>query len=129
MPIATYMKRNPVQAIEQGVTTVYAKLVVGATGAVTSDSGYGLTSIVRNGVGNYTITLDRKFKKLLAVVPTVIQATPQGLKMTLEADAIASAGTITLEWNTDAGTATELSSGTVVLFAITVGDTSLTGGV
>jgi hypothetical protein len=129
MPIATYLKRNPVQAIEQGVTTVYAKLVVGATGAVTSDSGYGLTSIVRNGVGNYTITLDRKFKKLLAVVPTVIQATPQGVKMTLEADAIASAGTITLEWNTDAGTATELSSGTVVLFAITVGDTSLTGGV
>jgi hypothetical protein len=129
MPIASYFKRNPVQVIEQGATTIYAKLTVGSTGAVSADTGYGLTSIVRNGTGNYTITLDRKFKKLLSVLPTVIQATPQGLKMTLESDDIAASGAITLEWNTDGGTATELSSGTIVIFAITVADTSLTGGI
>lgn len=129
MPIASYFKRNPVQTIEQGSTTLYCKLTVGATGAVSAATGYGLSGIARNDVGNYTITLDRKFKKLLSVLPTVIQATPQGLKMTLEADAIASAGTVTLEWNTDAGTATELSSGTIVIFAITVADTGMTGGI
>lgn len=129
MPIVSYFKRDKVQVLEQGVTTLYVKLTVGATGAVSAKSGYGLSNIVRNSAGNYTITLDRKFKKLLNVSDTVIQATPQGLKMTVEANGVASAGTIQLEYNTDGGVATELSSGTIVLFAITVADTSLAGGV
>ena len=129
MPIASYFKRDKVQVIEQGVTTLYAKLVVGSTGAVTSFGGYGIGILARNATGNYTITLDRKFKKLLNLNDTLIQATPQGLNATVENDNVASAGTIVLEFNTSAGTATELSSGTIVLFAITVADTSLSGGV
>jgi len=129
MPIVSYFKRDGVKAIEQGATTLYAKLVVGTTGAVTSFSGYGITNVARNGVGNYTITLDRKFKKLLNLNDTLIQATPQGLNATIEGDNVASAGTIVLEFNTSAGTATELSSGTIALFAITVADTALPGGV
>lgn len=129
MPIVSYFKRDKVSVIEQGVTTLYVKLTVGASGAVSASSGFGLTSIVRNTTGNYTITLDRKFKKLLGLEDTLIQATPQGLRCTIEGDNIASAGAIVVEFNTDAGTATELSNGTIVLFAITVADTSLTGGV
>jgi hypothetical protein len=129
MTIASYFKRDKVQVIEQGVTTLYCKLVVGATGAVTSYAGYGIDNLVRNATGNYTITLDRKFKKLLGIHQTIIQATPQGLEMTVEGDNVASAGTIVLEFNTDGGTATELSSSTIVLFAITVADTSLSGGI
>lgn len=129
MTIASYFKRDKVQVIEQGVTTLYAKLVVGASGAVTSYAGYGIDNLVRNATGNYTITLDRKFKKLLGIHQTIIQATPQGLEMTVEGDNVASAGTIVLEFNTDGGTATELSSSTIVLFAITVGDTALSGGI
>ena len=129
MPIASYFKRDKVQVIEQGVTTLYCKLVVGATGAVTSFAGYGISNLVRNAAGNYTITLDRKFKKLLNLNDTLIQATPQGLNATVENNNVASAGTIVLEFNTSAGVATELSSGTIALFAITVGDTSLSGGV
>jgi hypothetical protein len=129
MPIVSYFKRDKVQVIEQGVTTLYVKLVVGASGAVTSFSGYGIDNLARNATGNYTITLDRKFKKLLGISDTLIQATPQGLKMTVEGNNVSSAGTIVLEYNTDAGTATELSSGTIVLFAITVGDTAMSGGV
>jgi hypothetical protein len=129
MPIASYFKRDKVQVIEQGVTTLYAKLVVGASGAVTSFAGYGIDNLARNATGNYTITLDRKFKKLLGIHQTIIQATPQGLEMTVEGDNVASAGTIVLEFNTDGGTATELSSSTIVLFAITVADTSLSGGI
>ena len=129
MPTVTYLKRNPVQAVEQGVTSIYAKLVVGATGAVTSYSGYGISLVARNATGNYTITLDRKYKKLLNFNDTLIQATPQGLRCTIEGNNVASAGTIVLEYNTDAGTATELSNGTIVLFCITVADTGMTGGV
>jgi hypothetical protein len=129
MPIVSYFKRDAVKAVEQGVTTLYCKLAVGATGAVTSFAGYGIDNLVRNTTGNYTITLDRKFKKLLNMNDTLIQATPQGLKATIEGDNVASAGTIVLEFNTSAGTATELSSGTIALFAITVADTALSGGV
>lgn len=129
MPIATYLKRNPVQAIEQGVTTVYAKLTVGATGAVSASSGYGLSSIVRNSAGNYTITLDRKFKKILSVVPTVIEGTPQGLEMTVTDDSMSSGGALTVEFGTDGGTATDPSSGQIIIFAITVADTGMTGGI
>lgn len=128
MPIATYLKRNPVQAVEQGVTTLYAKLTVGATGAVSASAGYGLSSIVRNSTGNYTITLDRKFKKLLSVLPTVVEGTPQGLEMTVTADSMSSGGAITVEFGTDGGTATDPSSGQIILFAITVADTGLANG-
>lgn len=129
MPIASYFKRDKVQVLEQGATTLYVKLTVGATGAVSAKTGYGMANVARNSAGNYTITLDRKFKKLLDVSDTVIQATPQGLKMTVKANNIASAGAVQIEYNTDGGVATELSIGTIVLFAITVADTSLAGGV
>lgn len=128
MPIATYLKRNPNMAIEQGVTTLYCKLTVGGTGAVSASSGYGLTSIVRNSTGNYTITLDRAFKKLLSVVPTVIEGTPQGLEMTVTDDSMSSGGAITVEFGTDGGTATDPSSGQLIIFAITVADTGLANG-
>lgn len=126
---ATYYKRNPVQAIEQGVTTLYVKLTVGASGAVSASSGYGLVSITKEATaGEYTILLDRKFKKLLSVNPTVIQATTQGLSWVVGTDSIASAGSIKMASSVDA-VATNPSDTTIVLFAITVADTSLTGGV
>lgn len=129
MPIATYFKRNPVQTIEQGVTTLYVKLTVGASGAVSSSSGYGLTSITKEATaGEYTILLDRKFKKLLAVVPSVIQGTTQGLSWVVATDSIASAGSLKMAFSVDA-VATNPSSSTIILFAITVADTSMRGGV
>lgn len=128
MTSVTYLKRNPAMGIEQGITTLYFKLTVGSTGAVTSSSGYGLTSITRNDVGEYTLLLDRKYKKLLSVVPTIIQATTQGLSFVVDTDSIASAGSIRVALSVDA-VATDASSGTLILFAITVADTGMTGGI
>ena len=128
MPTATYLKRDKVQTIEQGVTTLYLKLTVGSTGAVSSSSGYGLTSFTRESTGEYTILLDRKYKKLLACVPTIIQGTTQGLSFVVDTDSIASAGSVRVAFSVDAA-ATDPSSGTIILFAITVADTGLSGGV
>ena len=128
MITVTYLKRDSVQTIEQGVTALYIKLTVGSTGAVSSTSGYGLTSITRTGAGNYTILLDRKYKKLLACSATFIQSTPQGLGLAVKTDSIASAGSVAIATNVTA-TATDPTSGTIILFKITVADTGLTGGV
>lgn len=128
MPSATYLKRNPVQAIEQGVTTLYARVNVGSSGAVSAFTGYGITNVVRNGQGDYTITLDRKYKKLLALNMLVVQATAQGLLLSVKTDSTSSAGTINIITSVGA-TATDPSSSTVLKFAITVADTGMTGGV
>lgn len=126
---ATYLKRNPLQAIEQGVTTLYVKLTVGASGAVSASSGYGLVSITKEATaGEYTILLDRNFKKLLAVAPTVIQGTTQGLSWVVATDSISTAASIKVAASVGS-TATNPSSSTIVLFAITVADTGMRGGV
>lgn len=129
MSSATYLKRGSVQTIEDGVTTLYVKLTVGASGAVSASSGYGLTSITKEATaGEYTILLDRKFKKLLGVNCTIIQATTQGLSWVVATDSIESAGSIKMALSVDA-VATNASSSTIILFAITVADTSMRGGV
>ena len=130
MPGVTYLKRNPVMTVEQGVTNLFLRVNIGSSGAVSSTSGYGFatTAVVRNGAGDYTITLDRKYKKLLACSVTVVQATAQGLGLSVKTDSVSSAGTINIVTSVGA-TATDPSSGTVLRFAIFVGDTGMTGGV
>jgi len=127
MSIRSYFKRNPIQTIEGGTTTLYVKLTVGSTGAVTTATGYGLTSVTRESAGRYTILLDRKYTKLLGVQTTVIQATVQGLGYAVLANSITSAGSVSGTVSVTA-VATDPSSGTIIMFAITVADSSLKGG-
>ena len=130
MAAKSYYKRGPVMTIEQGVTSLFFKLTVGATGAVSATAGYGLaatTPIVRNGTGNYTISFDRSFKKLLNITHTMVLASPQDLAMTVTSDDVAT-GSITVEFSIG-GTATDPSNGAIVLFELKIADTALTGGV
>jgi hypothetical protein len=127
MPTATYLKRNPVQVIEQGATTLYARVAIGASGAATT-TGYGFTSIAKSTTGEYLITLDRKYKKLLALNVTVQQATDQGLITSIKTNSLTSAGTILIRTAVGA-TETEPSSGSILYIELTVGDTGMSGGV
>lgn len=130
MPIKSYYFRDNVMTVEQGPRSFFLKLTVGATGAVSATSGYGLaetTPIVRNSAGNYTITMDRAFKKLLKVGHTMILGTPQDLVMTVTDDSIDSAQ-FTVEFSTGT-TATDPSSGAIIIFEVIVADTSLNGGI
>jgi hypothetical protein len=128
MPTVTYLKRNPPMAVEQGVTSLFLRVNVGATGAVSAISGYGISGVVRNSAGDYTITFDRKYKKLLDCSLTVVQSTAQGLGLSVKTDSVSSAGTLNIVTSVGA-TATDPSSGTVLRFQIAVGDTGMTGGV
>lgn len=53
--------------LEQDQWTLYGRFVVGATGAVTANSvkGGGISGIVRDDVGEYTITLADKWNCML----------------------------------------------------------------
>ena len=127
MPTATYLKRNPVQAVEQGATALFAKVSIGASGAATT-TGYGFTSIAKSTTGEYLITLDRKYKKLLGLHVTFEQATDQGLITSIKTNSLTSAGTILIR--TAVGTTeTEPSSGTIMYVNLIVGDTGMNGGV
>jgi len=132
MPTVTYLKRNPVQTVEQGATSVMLKVVIGASGAVTSYSGFGFgttasNGVARTGAGLYTIRFDRKYKKLLSYNFSVIQAVGQGLISSIVTDSTASAGTLAIRTAVGA-TETDPSSGSTLVFHIIVGDTAMRGG-
>lgn len=127
MPTVTYLKRQPLEAVEQGVTGLYAKVTIGASGAATT-TGYGFTSIAKSTTGEYLITLDRKYKKLLGLHVTFEQATDQGLIHSIKTNSLSSAGTILIRTAVGA-TETEPSSGTIMYIEVIVGDTGMRGGV
>lgn len=118
-------KRQFQYSYEDGVTSIFAKLTIGASGAVSSAKGLGLTSIVKNaGTGDYTITLDRKYYALLGVRSNVINASPSGVAFSVVGEAVQSAGTIAIITNS-AGVAANPASGTVILIEIILKDSKV----
>lgn len=85
--------------LEQQVVTLYAQLQVGASGAVASAKGGGIKSIVKETTdGQYTITLEDKYNRLLFVDAKVVHDVPSAVcsvqvlqdATTLQADFVAS---------------------------------------
>jgi hypothetical protein len=58
---------NPQLAQEKQVVKLFGSFTIGATGAVGTVKGLGVSGVVRNSLGNYTITLKDKFDRLLNV--------------------------------------------------------------
>lgn len=55
---------NRRQALEKEVKDIYASATIGASGAPTLVSKIGVASLVRNGAGDYTLTLQDKYMSL-----------------------------------------------------------------
>jgi hypothetical protein len=54
------------KSLEVDVVHLYAQIVIGASGAVSSSSGLGIASVVKeSAAGQYTITLSDSYNKLL----------------------------------------------------------------
>lgn len=65
---------------ERNVVTIFAKALIGASGAVTSFKGGGLASVVKESTaGQYLITLSDKYNQLLKVEGAVVHATISGV--------------------------------------------------
>lgn len=68
------------QALEKQVKILYASIIIGAVGAVSSVKGN--ISVTRTGTGVYRITLSDKYNRLLSFAARMIQGTantPSGI--------------------------------------------------
>lgn len=72
-----------VQAAETGRVYTHLKVNIGATGAPTIADGPFIESIVRNGAGDYTITLQDSYNELFHFGCTQLLATNQDITFQL----------------------------------------------
>ncbi len=106
-------------ALERDVVNLYGVINVGASGAVSSGKGGGVVSVVKEATaGQYTVTLDKGFSKILHFSATVVGSavtavsqvqilmTPAAL-----ATAIAGTGAIVIQCLDFAGAAVNPASG------------------
>lgn len=117
----TYHRR---QALEKEVKDLYARVTIGASGAPTLAEGWGIASIVNNGTGDYTITLQDKYPSLKFVDMVHQNSTGEDLNVQLHSEAVATSKTIRVLTITGSS-ATNPSSGDVLYFKIEVKNTSV----
>lgn len=77
---------NRKQALEKEVKDLYVKVSIGATGAPTLTSRIGIESIVRNGAGDYTLTLQDKYHALKFFDVVHLRSTAQDLNFQLHSE-------------------------------------------
>lgn len=125
--------------LEKKVSTIFAHVTFGATGAPTLDAANskGVVSVTRNSAGKYTFVFGTKagmldtYNKLLGV-DMVLDATgnagaaPAAPNLYLVGNSVAVAGTCSLQvqFTNSAGTATDPASGEGVYIAFTFKDST-----
>lgn len=102
-----------------GLETFHAKLTFGSS-ALSTVQTRGITSIVRNSAGKYTVTLPRVYRLLVEVRWMAIDAAGGVLLPVVDTDSVDSDGTLVFELRTEAGTATDPDDTTEGLLAIVV---------
>lgn len=127
--------------LEKYPVTLYANIPIGATGAVgTLDpaKNQGIYNVTRSSAGVYVVKFGLlpqlqvdKYVRVIMADAVVLNATIAGLGFEVVADAVASAGTVTIRFvaPTDATTttliATDPPSGAVVLFRVVLKNSSV----
>lgn len=84
-------------SLERDVVDLYATVTIGTSGAVSSSQGGGLVSVVKNATaGNYTVTMDKGYNRLLHVSAMVVGSgvTPVVAVQVLQTPAAAQAAVI-----------------------------------
>lgn len=111
--------------------SLLAQVSIGASGAPTivAKSGMGISSIVRNSAGNYTIHLTNTFFVLLnaSVVSISGSSAPAAPLMNIVASTVStvSAPAVQIQLRSGAGTATDPASGEVLLIELDLDRSSL----
>jgi hypothetical protein len=111
---------------------LFAKISIGATGAPTivSGTGTGISSIVRNSAGDYTINLSNPYNTLLGVDAVFHGnggAAPAAPLVSIKTDAVATASAPAVEilCTNSAGTATDPANGETIYLSILLNRSSL----
>lgn len=119
-------------SMEKDVVHLYANITVGASGAVSASQGGGLVSVVKEATaGQYTVTLDKGYNRLLALQATVVDdavnsvATVQLLQTAAAAQTAAqSTGAFVIQCLDFAGAAVNPTSGAQLLLKFELRRTS-----
>ena len=117
-------------ALEKGVVELFAKVTIGNTGAPTlvSASSKGITGIVRNSAGNYTVTLQDKYRSLLFFDVNFQSATGIGAAPIVSlygAPAVDTGPTVRFVCTTvGAGSATDPASGETMIIKLELSNSS-----
>jgi hypothetical protein len=85
-----------------------------ASGAITIDSGVGISSVAQNSAGDYTITLSDAYASLKSVKATVLKSSALDIRFQLHSETVSSTKTIRIMSLTSA-TKTDIPSSTSVL--------------
>lgn len=109
-------------ALERGVVTLYAPITIGAAGASTVDKKLGVTDVVRDSTGTYTVTLDDNYMYLINANATLV-GTDQDFGFQLTSENVA-AGTLVFTTKI-AGVVDDLASGSKVKLELVLKNTSV----
>lgn len=111
------------QALEKQVCEIYAKVTIGASGAPTLTTGYGVTSITRTSAGLYQLTLADKYTSLKNMEVIFLSSTAQDIRAQIKAETVATTKLVDFFTLTGA-TETDPSSGQVMLIKFDLKNTS-----
>jgi hypothetical protein len=115
---------NRKQALEHEIKEIYATVSIGGTGAPTLTSKVGVTSITRNGAGDYTVVLDDKYNSLKMAEVSHLATSAQDLNFQLHSETVSSTKTVRILCLTGA-TPTDPASGTIVRIKLDLKNTSV----
>lgn len=116
---------------ETDLVRVMGSMVVGATGAVGTVKGAGISSISRTGTGAYTITLNDNFNFLWEFDATFMGGTASGIGGVELSDTLANikanirAKTVKIQCYSSGSTAADPANGTVMLFTMLLRNSNL----
>lgn len=115
-----------VQALEKESKYLYLDVNIAAAGAPTATRKYGSASIVRNSAGNYTITMQDRYMKLLGLQVTQLIASPQDLTFELVSEDVNGANTKTVRFRCLTGAVeTDPASGSRLLIKLDLKNSSV----
>jgi hypothetical protein len=115
---------NRRQSLEKEVKDIYAKASIGVAGAPTLTSKIGVTSLVRNGAGDYTITFDDKYSSLKFFEVIHLASSAQDLSVQIHSELVASSKTVRFLCLTGA-TPTDPANGSSLLIKAELKNTSV----
>ena len=121
---------------ERAPVTLFATVTIGAAGAVSAKKGYGIKSVTKEATaGQYTIVLEDKFSRALAVHATVVHSSisaalnVQVLNTPAQLQAALAAGTgFVIQCIDKTGAAVNPESGSQIFVQVVASNSSVDAG-
>jgi len=102
---------NRHQSLEKEVKNIYLDVAIGASGAPTLTKGLGVASIARTAAGEYDITLDDKYVRLMHASMVHEAAAGEDLTMQIESEDVSGTKVVKIFTNTGGGYSADPSNG------------------